>query len=236
MGIFSYFMAALPAIRPALFRRHLCRLLRRNFKTAAQHEMQVRALAQLFTLDSQPGKAGGINIQLLLLYTTQINLAHVIGGLGQLQGALLVGDCLIQNLSAFGKILTGGQCILDVADGAQGHGGILSHGFLLFESADFHLRRECSASVNRCDQSSAESADRILKVGFKLDDVAVDGGDTAVKNDSRQTGGLGFTNPVEGRRHATLGGNHVRPAFQRFQWHADGHRSGQWRETLFARR
>ena len=109
------------------------------------------------------------------------------------------------------------------------------HGFLLFERADFHLRRECAAGVNRGDQPSAETADGILEIGFELDDITVDGGDTAVENDSRQAGGLGFADPVERRRHPPLGGNHVRPALQRFQRHADGHRAGQRRE-IFARR
>ena len=129
-------------------------------------EVEIRPLGQLFALDAQPRQLRGIHAQLLLLDGAQINLADAVARLRQGERALVIGHGALEQLVALRERLAGGKRVFHVAQGAQGHPGVLGHGFFLFEGANLHLRLQRAALVNGSNQFRAGPGGGILKIIF----------------------------------------------------------------------
>ena len=78
-------------------------------KAAAQSEMEIRPLSQLFTLDTELRHPHRIHAQLLLLDRTHIDLADAVTRLRQFESALVVGHGALEKLVAFRQRVSGGE-------------------------------------------------------------------------------------------------------------------------------
>ena len=202
-------------------------------ETAAQGQVQVHALGQLFALHAQQRQPGGMNVELLLLHGAQVAAARPDSWCcASASARSLSARTWLQHPFAIRQGLTGGQGVLDIAQRAQRHAGVLGHGFLLLQRADFDLGLQRAALVDRRDELGAGAAGGILEVVLQLQNIAVDGGDIGVEDEPRQLRRLGFADAVEGGGDAAFGGDHVRPALEHLERQPARERARQGCEAL----
>ena len=203
---------------------------RRLDPTTAQGEVEIDALSELFALDPQEGEAGGMNIELLLLHATEVGFANAIGFLGQLQGALVVSEILLEDGLTLGKCLAGRESVLDIPERAQGRAAVLGDGLFLFAGADEHLSFQCTALVDGSDETAAGAEGGIFEIRFQFEHLAADGAGADIKNQTRKPRRFGLADPVEGGGDTAFGGDEIGATLEHFKRHAIGHGTGQLRE------
>ena len=185
--------------------------------------MQIDPLRELIAAHAQQCDSCIVHAQSLLLDGASIGAADAKSRLRQIERARLFRDGSAEQIRTRGERLARRERVLDFADCAQRDPRIVSHRFFLLERANLHLGCERAALIDRREQSSAQPAGRILVILLQVQDLALERAEVEAQRDLRQARRLGFPDAVEGRRDAPLGGDHVRPALEHLQRHADGY-------------
>ena len=115
----------------------------------------------------------------MLLDGAQIGPADAITRLRQLKGALVVAYGALEDLIPLRQRFSGGEGVLYITEGTQSQAGVLGDGLLLFEGADYHLRIQRAALVNRGNQFQTYAARWVFEIVFQFQDITFNGRVTA---------------------------------------------------------
>ena len=101
-------------------------------------------------------------VELLLFHRAAVGPPHPVTFLRELKRTLVVGNGLFQQPQPRFERFTRREAVLDIAERLQRLARIIRHRLLLFQGADFNLRRQFAAAVNRGNQLGAGAAGWVI--------------------------------------------------------------------------